>query len=162
MPERLTRDGTYPILFFRPHLTVFAIALLCGGLCWGTDEIDFLEREAFTEKPSDNGTVTLKWSNPRNEAVALEQSGNAGFDPFVVRYEGTDTSSVLSGLAEGKHYFRVGAAGGGPRSETLAIEVEFFPRDQLAWLLGIGGVVVVLTIGTIIVGAAQNREKEAG
>ncbi len=106
--------------------------------------------------------MTLKWSNPRNEVVALEQSANESFEPFVVRYEGNDASSVLSGLAEGRHYFRVGASGEEPRSEPLAIEVKFFPRDQLAWLLGIGGVVVVLTIGAIIAGAAQNREKEAG
>ncbi len=106
--------------------------------------------------------MTLQWSNPDKVMVVLEQSENEAFEPFVVRYEGFDGSSVLSGLAEGSHHFRIGPAEASDRSRPLAVEVKFFPRDQLAWLLGIGGLVVTLTITTIIAGAVRNREKEAG
>ncbi|MDF1826429.1 MAG: hypothetical protein P1U68_17425 [Verrucomicrobiales bacterium] len=134
--------------------------LLCGGNCWGTEEIEFTNREALETEVSSNGTFTLKWSNPEKVEVSLEQSGDESFQPYVVRYVGLDNSSVLSGLAEGKHYFRVGPKGAETRSDVVGVEVKFFRRDHLLWLLGAGGIVVCLTIGTIIGGTMQHRKED--
>lgn len=131
--------------------------MLFGGPCWGTDGIDFTNREALEEAPSDNGTVTLQWANPDGETLVLEQSSLESFDDPFVRYTGTDTASVMSGLAEGTHYFRIGRAESRQWSAPVAVMVEFFPRDQLALLLGLGSFVVLSTMGTIVIGWAKNR-----
>jgi len=160
LPERFTCNEPKPIRFPPLHFCLFAIVLSCGGNCWGTEEIEFTNREALESGPSSNGTVTLEWSNPVKVEVALEQSGDAAFSSYMTRYEGLDRSSVLSGLAEGNHYFRIGPKGSETRSAVVAVEVKFFRRDYLFWLLGAGGVVVCLTIGTIIVGAVQQGKGE--
>lgn len=97
---------------------------------------------------------------PEGEPVVLEQSSKESFDEAFVRYEGRDTSSVLSGLAEGTHYFRIGKKDTELVSEPVEVRVEFFPRDQLVLLLGLGSVVVIATMGTILLGSFRTREKE--
>lgn len=81
-----------------------------------------------------------------------------------MRYEGTDQSSVLTGLEEGRHYFRLRAAGAAPGAEVLvdpvSLEVKFFPRGKLFVLLGLGALVVVATIGTILIGGVRTRTGE--
>ncbi len=92
--------------------------------------------------------------------AVLEQSSSGVFEESSVRYEGTDASSVLSGLAEGTHYFRIGSKEGDSVSKPLAVRVEFFPRDKLVLLLVFGAVVVLATIGAIIMGSITTRKKE--
>ena len=101
--------------------------------------------------------MTLQWSNPEGKTVVLQQSTLATFADPVARYTGSEKSSVLSGLAEGRHYFRVGEEGTSNWSVPLTVEVKFFPRDRLFLLLGSGAVVVLLTMGTIIAGALRHR-----
>ncbi|MBT8043591.1 MAG: hypothetical protein KJO79_01470 [Verrucomicrobiae bacterium] len=105
----------------------------------------------------ENGSITLAWSSLSSDSdqeVILEQSDNPRFEKSVVRYRGNDTGSVISGLPEGVHYFRVKYADSSVQScsSTLKVTVEFFSERKLAWLLGIGGVVVITTIGTIVYG----------
>lgn len=70
---------------------------------------------------------------------------------------------MISGLAEGTHYFRVYAADSPtPGGSALKISVEFFPRNQLFLLLSIGGLVVASTIGVIIFGYFQTRDSDGG
>ncbi|MDF1816038.1 MAG: hypothetical protein P1V20_27810 [Verrucomicrobiales bacterium] len=128
-------------------------------------EIDFLNRSA-QEKPSNNGTITLSWNNPDSIPVILEQAADMAFSNPVKRYEGTDTGSVISGLPEGTHYFRIYKAGDttspGRSANPIKVSVEFFPRDQLFLLLTIGGLVVGGTIGTIIFGYFRTRDSVEG
>jgi len=102
----------------------------------------------------------LKWSNPDEIETVLEQGLDAEFTSPVARYTGRDVSSVLSGLAEGDHYFRIGVKDGGKWSAPVKVKVEFFPRDRLVLLLVLGGVVVLSTIGAILVGYAKTKNRK--
>jgi hypothetical protein len=95
---------------------------------------------------------------PEGEQVVLEQSDNPDFKQPVVRYHGPQPASVLTGLPEGTHYFRLRLVSSGTWSEPLATTVRFVPRGQLFLLLGAGAAVVALTVSTIIVGFLKTRE----
>ncbi len=125
----------------------------------GTDGVDFTNREEITSKSSENGTVTLKWSDFEGEVFTLQQSDSEAFEKPVIRYSGKDASSVISGLAEGTHFFRVGQNGKGNWSAPLEVTVKFFPRDKLVLLLVLGAVVVLCTMGAIVGGWIKTKRE---
>lgn len=126
------------------------------------DPLDFEARESIESSPSDNGTVELAWEKDPSAIVVLEQADDAGFSAPLERYRGKDAGSVITGLAEGEHFFRIRYADGEDAgwSQPLRVQVEFYPRSKLFVLLGIGAVVVFLTISTIIYGAIRSRNEE--
>jgi len=118
----------------------------------GAGEIEFLERDTIANKVSEDGSVTLSWSKADEVIVELQQAVGAKFENPMTRYSGNDAGSVLTGLSEGEHYFRIGEKGTGEWSEPLEVTVEFVSRRTLFWLLGAGSIVVLATIGAIVVG----------
>ncbi len=122
--------------------------------------MDFTDRADLESGVSDNGTVTLSWDKPEAVTIELQQSDSAGFEKFTNRYTGTDPASVITGLPEGVHYFRIADTTTSEWSAPLAMKVEFFPRWKLWLILGIGAGVVLATIGTIIVGHFRTKDKE--
>lgn len=122
--------------------------------------MDFLEREILESNVSDNGTVTLSWGNPESHDIEIQQSSSSGFEEFSTRYRGSDPASVITGLPEGIHYFRIAIEGTSEWSAPLAVEVRFFPRWKLWLILSIGALVVLATIGTIIAGHFTTKHEE--
>lgn len=145
-----------------PNILTLAIAFLCCGACWGADNIDFSNRNSFADEPSADGAITLKWEIAGDREVEVQQSHGVEFSDPVQRYQGADPATVLTGLAEGAHYFRIRETGvsEGPWSAPLQVTVEFFPRQRLFMFLGLGSVVVLATIGSIIGGFLQVRRRE--
>lgn len=148
------------ISFYRTHFLTFAIAISLGGAVGNLDAIDFSGREKLESAVSDNGSVELKWEKVAQSAVELQQGKTAGFLEPKTRYTGSDAGSVITGLPEGVHFFRL-REGEGAWSLPLRVEVKFFPLDKLFWLLGAGALVVLATMGTILFGAWRNREESA-
>jgi len=112
--------------------------------------------------PSADGAITLRWDGDDHLEVEVQQAGGVEFTAPVLRYRGTDAGTVLTGLAEGSHYFRIREMGppDGPWSAPLRVSVEFFPRRRLFLFLGLGAAVVLATIGTIVGGYFQTRRRE--
>ena len=110
------------------------------------------------------GVVDLKWKAGEAVSFELQESNPAKPEVFKTRYSGSDHSSVLSGLAEGLHRFRVRTtdAGGnpGPWSETLIVEVDYMPASRVRLLLVLGALVVLATVITIVHGHFTHRRKE--
>lgn len=127
--------------------------------------IDFSMRPEGDESLStSDGTVTLSWESKADSAVVqLQQGDSPEFLDSEMRYEGADPGSVLTGLPEGTHFFRIRlvdqAGEAGPWSPALGATVQFMDRGQLFWLLGLGGVVVVMTAGAIIAGVTRPEPK---
>ena len=133
---------------------------------------DFEQRKAANGgKPtlaSSDGTVKLKWGK-QAEVLPTEAAGELatyqleqGIDPDfahpVLRFEGTDVESYLSGLPEGRHYFRVRRSGG-DWSIPIEVTVTFIDRFHLFLLLGIGFAVASMTAGAIISGYLRHRHE---
>ena len=125
----------------------------------GAAGVDFFGRETLEGKVSDNGAVTLSWETEEGTNVVLQQAVDVHFEDAWTRYRGPDRGSVLTGLPEGIHYFRLGIEGSDEWSPPLKVEVKFFDRSALFLLLVIGGVVVCSTVGTIVFGHLQTRDK---
>lgn len=131
----------------------------------GADGIDFSNREAVEGSVSDNGTIKLAWTKGGAVSVELQQAAEPEFTTPTTRYRGQDAGSVLTGLPEGTHWFRLRAEGSEVWSEPLEVKVAFVSRRTLFLLLGIGLVVVVATVVTIIsshVSCAADRRKIHG
>ncbi len=122
--------------------------------------MDFTDRAGLEDSVSDNGTVTLSWKKPEALEIELQQSDSEDFTESTIRYKGTDAASVLTGLPEGTHYFRIADAGTSEWSAPLAMKVEFFPRWKLWLILSIGACVVLATMGIIVVGHFTTKNEE--
>lgn len=120
--------------------------------------IDFSDREEVTSKVSDNGALTLAWQKDEASAVEVQRAGDAAFTKPQTVYRGTDAGTVVSGLAEGSHWFRIRLDGASAWSSPLQVEVEFFPRQHLFLLLGTGGIVVIATLTAIIAGHFKSAQ----
>lgn len=129
------------------------------------DGIDFLPELTASERRIliTEGWIELKWPDSDEDTeVELQQGIDPAFAEATIRYRGPDRGSVITGLPEGLHYFRVrevGAERGDapPWSEPLTVEVVFMDRGTLFLFLAIGGVVVVLTVGAIIAGHFSSK-----
>lgn len=158
-------------------MALFAFVLSCGGVFADTgdsaDEVPTLRSPGTASgetATSEDAKIVLTWGfereEPEGDAVEfveidglrfeLEQAREPEFPGAVTRYRGPDQTSVLTGLAEGEYYFRVrlnpedGEAGAW--SETLAAEVDYFPRWQVFLLVGIGFAVVAATVAAVLHG----------
>jgi hypothetical protein len=126
----------------------------------GAETVDFTDREGLQESVSDNGTVTLSWEKPEELEIKLQQSDSVDFTDHTIRYKGTDPASVITGLPEGVHYFRIADASTSEWSAPLAMRVEFFPRWKVWLILSIGAGVVLATMGIIVIGHFTTKNEE--
>jgi hypothetical protein len=128
------------------------------------EAIDFADdlTASARQTQSNDGTVTLAWRPPdQGVTVDLQQSRTPSFTAPITRYTGSDPGSVLTGLSEGDHFFRLrlhpASGPPGPWSEPLTVRVSFMDRGRLTLLLTLGGTVVALTVGAILTGHFRTR-----
>lgn len=148
------------IRLFSHTLPALAVAFFFCGSPLGAEPVDFICRKDLEAAVSDNGTVTLSWKKTDALEIELQQSDSPDFTETTTRYKGIDPASVITGLPEGTHYFRIADASTSEWSAPLAMKVEFFTRWKLWLILSIGGVVVLATISTIVAGHFITKDKE--
>ncbi len=106
---------------------------------------------------SEDGVIHLRWSREGADGdFLLEQSPSAGFAEPAIRYAGPDGETVLTGLPEGDHYFRVRVSGAPEWSEPLLVEVRYISEGRLFALLSLGFAVAALTVAAILTGHAKS------
>jgi hypothetical protein len=108
------------------------------------------------------GYFRLNWSvSDASEAAQpefiVQQSSDADFQQRRVLYQGGDQSALLSGLADGDYYYRVGLPGQASWSEPVHIEVRHHSLSTATRFFLLGLVVFLLTAGTILFGIKQTR-----
>lgn len=121
-----------------------------------------------------DGYVQLRW-RPAEEGLAskvyqLEEAGEPDFDVPLLRYEGPQVASFVSGLPAGRHYYRLRVrAEEGARPETErwsawseTIVVEIRPHSLvLAWaLFGVGASLVSAIVAYLVVSDRRVRAEE--
>lgn len=109
--------------------------------------MDFRDRAALEKNVSDNGSVTLTWEKAAELVIELQHSTDPDFPEPVVRYRGADPGSVITGLPEGVHHFRIGDTSSGGWSPPLAVTVEFFPKTNIHYVLTNLGISSVYVVG---------------
>lgn len=104
---------------------------------------------------TDDGTVSLRWTG--GGRYELQQAADSSFATARTRYEGADRGTVLTGLTDGIHHFRVRDAATGEWSAPLALHAESMSQAALLLLLGTGAFVALSTVGAILHGFLKSR-----
>jgi hypothetical protein len=116
---------------------------------------------------AEEGHTTLRWILPglgeRGAPVTfeLEQSQHPDFANHSLRYAGSERAFFVSGLREGRTYFRVRAlrAGAPPGdwSGPLVVDVDYPDPVQVTVLLSVGCLVLLATVAAIALGWHRHR-----
>lgn len=171
-PRRITLPnpphGT--IHFPKPHFLRFACALILGAALM----VPCIAGAARFTSPGDSvfetnqGVVNLAWDvDTEGVAFELQQSPNSAFPESETRtrYQGPDPGSVISGLPEGSHHFRVRhvPAEGipGEWSDLVEVRVEYMATKWVVTLLIFGAIVFLATLTAIITGHLRTRKSLA-
>lgn len=162
IPWRET-ELTGTIFFFKPNSRVrrsVLAGLVLGGVLATANAAPTvtsdIKPDAEGKLTSDDGTIDLVWTGGHGPCE-LQQARDESFADARSRYEGEDTETVLTGLADGVYHFRVREVPSGGWSEPLVVNVESMNRGTLFLLLGTGAFVAVSTIGSILYGYHKNR-----
>ena len=132
------------------------IAALAGGSYWGLAVPQFSNHDNLSNSVISDGAITLEWNS--EGIIVLEHARSKEFAKPWLRYRGDDQSSVLTGLAEGEHFFRIKEEGEETSwSKVLPIQVEFVDLTLMYFLLAVGGAVSLLTVGAIIYGSRKTK-----
>ena len=132
------------------------IAALAGGSYWGLAVPQFSNHDNLSNSVISDGAITLEWNS--EGIIVLEHARSKEFAKPWLRYRGDDQSSVLTGLAEGEHFFRIKEEGEDTSwSRVLPVQVEFVDLTLMYFLLAVGGAVSLLTVGVIIHGSRKTK-----
>lgn len=128
---------------------------------WTAEAVEFTVELENGILESDNGVLNLTWADGEDSeehpTFELQQAPDETFSGAETRYRGGETSSYLTGFAEGDYFFRV-RAGEGPWTAPLRAEVRFIDRRVLWALLLTGFAVAAATVGVILKGAVSTRK----
>ena len=132
------------------------IAALAGGSYWGLAVPQFSNHDNLSNSVISDGAITLEWNS--EGIIVLEHARSKEFAKPWLRYRGDDQSSVLTGLAEGEHFFRIKEEGEETSwSKVLPVQVEFVDLTLMYFLLAVGSAVSLLTVGAIIYGSRKTK-----
>jgi len=114
----------------------------------------------FTQSGSLKLSWTIKDSVLQSDLIQfeLQQSQDAVFDSILVRYQGTDLATYISGLAEGTYHYRVRTIidnSTSDWSEPLLVVVKHHSLQLAFILFGIGAVVFLSTVFVVVRGVKE-------
>lgn len=112
------------------------------------------ERLKASTTASQDGVVTLAWSLDPGESVRLERSPDATFHDVTTLYQGRDTASTITGLPDGRYFFR---ASGNGWQETVAVDVEHHSLTRAFVFFILGAVVFLSTAALVVVGSMRGN-----
>jgi hypothetical protein len=128
--------------------------------CVGPLRAQELPQAAFgheTELSTNEGHVLLQWGHDDELLIyQLQMAATADFTAPTRLYEGSDKASFLSGLVDGRHFFRVRAREPdsetwGPWSASAEVVCEHHALTTAWAFFAVGGalfVLIVLSVGT--------------
>lgn len=133
--------------------------LICLFLCLFTLSAASAPLLSLAPTLSTDGKATLSWKLPEGASVEVESSLDNRFGNTVSLYQGSDRSTVLTGLSDGSYHFRArivhqnGAIS--PWGEPVNLLVEHHSLTKAMSFFAIGAVVFVATLLLIILGARR-------
>lgn len=115
---------------------------------------------AFTDWSFSNQTQ----SDQMDWEFQVQRDTDAGFPNPRNVYLGADNTSFISGMDEQTHFFRVRTVSPDGEyysdwSPSLGLAVNYPSQTRAFALFGVGALVTIITIATILIGAARTREE---
>jgi hypothetical protein len=142
------------------RVALVAVAALAGShAAAATSKLPEVEFENEPKLTTNEGHVSLRWEGNGDPLAYEVQSDDKRAFPTPTRiYRGTDERTFLSGLADGRYFFRVrarplDAKTWGPWSSPVELLCEHHSL-ALAWtLFGSGGLLFALIVAFVTVNA---------
>ena len=107
---------------------------------------------------SRTGHFRLTWQHDEvGTTFTLQQARTPTFDRPVTIYQGPDRARTVSGLLNGKYYFRV-ATGMNEWSDPVSVKVDHYELATALTFLGLGAIVFFSTAVLIIRGHLAHRK----
>ena len=112
------------------------------------------------ELSSNSGYLSLNWdySDSTDITFVLEASRDSLFKDADILYEGPDRATFISGLEDGKYFYRLRAFDGNQYSAWSGVTRVLIKHHSLSFalfLFGVGMLVFAATVGIIIYGNRQ-------
>lgn len=101
------------------------------------------------------GVVSLEWKGEGGEVELLHRRPD---QPDLIRKITGDQKTVVTGMDEGVHEFRLRVPGG-DWGGVMTVTNTFMDRKQVVWLLFSGGLVVAFIVGGILTGMRNGKEE---
>ena len=104
------------------------------------------------------GFYRLSWKTDKPGRVELQQADNPAFTHATLRYSGPDRASVISGMPNGKWYYRVRTLDDldpGPWSKPVEVTVAHHPLSRAFMFFALGVAVFLATVVLILRGEEQ-------
>ncbi|MEJ2621725.1 MAG: fibronectin type III domain-containing protein [Candidatus Thiodiazotropha sp.] len=133
--------------------------LLCLFLCHIAVAAADSPTLSLAPAQSTDGKTTLSWDLPEGASVEVESSLDNNFVKPTPLYQGSDRSTVLTGLSDGSYHFRArfvrqnGAIS--PWGASVNLLVEHHSLTKAMVFFAIGAVVFAATLLLIILGARR-------
>jgi len=101
------------------------------------------------------GYFRLSWHDESSVEYVLQQSRSDSFNNARTLYHGRDQASVISGLADGHYYYRIGNTATGQWSDPLEVEVKHHTLTRAFGFFTLGAVMFLATLGVLIFGTQR-------
>lgn len=103
------------------------------------------------------GYFRLSWHDEAGADFKLEQAQSGDFGNARLLYQGQDQATVISGLANGHYYYRVGNTATGQWSDPLEVEVKHHGLARAFGFFTLGAVMFLATLGVLVFGSRRQR-----
>ncbi len=110
---------------------------------------------------SEEGKVLLRWEDADGGDYQdadggdyrLESARDPEFAVPLDRYQGPDTASLITGMVEGDHFFRVRRnEAGASWSNVVTVSVDYVDAPLVITLMVVGSVMFLATVATVLAG----------
>jgi hypothetical protein len=119
---------------------------------------------------TNSGSIKLTWesratnTDEENTTFELERATQPDFADASPYYTGPDLATYISGLANGKYYFRIREIAPNGKmsawSAPVEVVVEHHSLSLAFTLFGIGGLVFILTVFVVLRGANRTVDPD--
>ncbi len=114
---------------------------------------------------SEEGKVLLEWEDAGG-IYRLEHAREAAFTAPLIRYAGPDRASLVTGLVEGEHHFRVGRLPDAAATELIwsnpvRVDVEYVDARLVVALMSVGCLLFFATVGAVLIGHRRHAATNA-
>jgi hypothetical protein len=103
------------------------------------------------------GYFRLNWEDEAGADFKLEQAPSSDFNDARVLYQGQDKATVISGLANGHYFYRVGNTGTGQWSDPLEVEVKHHSLTRAFAFFSLGAAMFLATLGVLVFGSRRQQ-----
>jgi hypothetical protein len=127
-------------------------------LSWGLTGIAHAQPQLESDTDlSTEGYFQLSWHSEQPGNFELQQAPSEDFHHARSIYQGEDMATVISGLPNGRYFYRVRHENSTTWSEPVRVAVKHHPLSRAFGFFSLGAVMFLATLLVLIKGARSRR-----